>query len=125
MRSSGHLTAGKKGVRLEFELNDDWLLLSDFSLWHYVLNYWYLPKSEAEGEAFEAELAARGLSFYETKPLPDYEYHFRIQQSWERIFDIDWKEDSIATAKENKSIQACFWELKLDRVKKVDRFIAK
>jgi hypothetical protein len=36
--------------------------LSDFDLWHYVLNYWYLPESEAEGEEFELELKQYGLS---------------------------------------------------------------
>lgn len=125
LRSTGFLPRGHEGVRIEFELNNDEVLLSDFSLWHYVLNYWYLPKSKTEGEAFAAELAARELSFYETKPLPDYEYHLRIKQSWERIFDIDWTQDSITSAKKSKSIQACFWELKLGDVKRVDRFIAK
>ena len=112
-------------MRIKFEISENSVLLSDFELWHYVLNYWYIPKSEADGKAFEAELASKGLSFYETKPLPIYGYHNKIQQSWEQIFDIDWTEDGITAAKENKSIQACFWELKLADVMRVDKFKAK
>jgi hypothetical protein len=33
------------GVRLELEIPDGTALLSDFSLWHYPLNYWYLPST--------------------------------------------------------------------------------
>jgi hypothetical protein len=32
---------GEKGVRLTINCPADRVLLSDFSLWHYVLNYWY------------------------------------------------------------------------------------
>ena len=125
LRSTGHLSHGEEGVRIEFVLTDDLVLLSDFELWHYVLNYWYLPVSVADGEVFEVELAQRGLSFYETKPLTDVLYHNRIQKSWERIFDIDWVEKDLTAPKSEKSIQATFWELPMDSVRRVDKFIAK
>ena len=41
----GHLPKGERGVRLELQVADDRVLLSDFDLWHYVLNYWYLPET--------------------------------------------------------------------------------
>ena len=117
LRSSGHLPKGEPGVRIEFEIEDNLVLLSDFELWHYVLNYWYLPTSEAEGESFEAELANQGLSFYETKPLPNPIYHKRIEKNWERIFDMEWAPEGIASPTPEKSIQATFWELCIDDVK--------
>ncbi len=43
--------------RLKLECPADRVLLSDYSLWHYVLNYWYLPSSEADGDAFERDIA--------------------------------------------------------------------
>jgi hypothetical protein len=49
-----------RAVRLELEYPDERALLSDFSLWHHVLNYWYLPSSEADGDRFESALADHG-----------------------------------------------------------------
>jgi hypothetical protein len=73
LRAGGHLGKGENGIRIEFECCEEAALLSDFDLWHYVLNYWYLPMSGNEGEVFEAELAAQGLSFFKQKPVPKAE----------------------------------------------------
>ena len=65
LRASGYLPKGEPGVRLELRVADDRVLLSDFDLWHYVLNYWYLPKSEKAGEALRTNwpiLAFRSTS---------------------------------------------------------------
>ena len=125
LRSSSHLPRGDRGVRIEFQIRDDWIILSDFDLWHYVLNYWYLPQSLADEELFEMKLAEHGLSFYDTKPLPDPIFHDAIRQSWERIFDIEWEEKGITVPKEQKSIQATFWELRLKDLRLVDEFVAR
>ncbi len=125
LRSSGHLPRKEKGVRIEFECHEDEVLLSDFELWHYVLNYWYLPSSIADDKRFENELEKKGLSFFETKPLPDLEYHQKIQKSWERIFDIDWDDPHFTHPKDKKSIQATLWQLKIDQVKDYTPFIAR
>lgn len=125
LRSTGHLPKGNQGVRIEFEHPDDAVLLSDFELWHYALNYWYLPSSVADGEAFEAELAEQGLSFYESKPLPACAYHRRIQKSWERIFDLNWWEEDLVSPPAEKSIQGTFWELRLNQVKDAKFFTAR
>ena len=122
LRAGGHLSKGQKGVRIEFECGDEEVLLSDFDLWHYVLNYWYLPESESDGEDFEAELATFGLSFFKQKSLPDAEYHNRIVQSWDRIFDLYWFEDDLAEPFPGKSIQATLWELTVDQVRNCKHF---
>jgi len=122
LRAGGHLSKGQKGVRIEFECSNEGALLSDFDLWHYVLNYWYLPESEAEGEAFEVELKRHGLSFFDTKPLPNPEFHDRILKSWNRIFDLDWFEKDLALPLPKKSIQATLWEITIDQVRHCKHF---
>lgn len=125
LRAAGHLEKGEKGVRIEFKVNEQRALLSDFDLWHYVLNYWFLPPSEAEGDAFEAELAARGLSFFKTKPLPSTRYHRAIETSWQRIFDLNFSSADIAAPRKEKCVQACLWEITLDDVRDVSEFTAR
>lgn len=123
LRSSGYLPKGEWGVSIEFEVCEKRVLLSDFDLWHYVLNYWYLPLSLADGDRFEAELAEKGLSFYASKPLPDINYHRQIVESWHRIFDLGWYEEEISA--QPKSIQATLWELRLDDVRAIRTFKAR
>lgn len=124
LRASSHLEKGTVGVRMEIEVGEAKVLLSDFELWHYVLNYWYLPATEKEGEDFESEIERRGFSFDEPKPLP-HRYHKRIEKSWEKIFDLDWIAQNISSVRENKSIQAVFWELRIEQIRKVDKFTAR
>lgn len=121
----GHLFKGKRGVRIEFDIEADKVVLSDFELWHYVLNYWYLPATKEDGEAFEVELSKKGLSFYETKPLPNTNYHERIVKSWEHIFDITCSDDLSAFPKNKKSIQAGFWELRIENVTHIHVFTSR
>lgn len=127
LRSSGHLLKGERGVRIEFRVSDRLILLSDFDLWHYVLNYWYLPESEKDAEDFEAELSRRGLSYYSTKPLRNAAFHKKITESWARIFDLDWadRKQSIAHPRAKKSIQASCWELRRNQVRDVRFFRAR
>jgi hypothetical protein len=127
LRSSGHLLKGESGVRIEFKVSDRLVLLSDFDLWHYVLNYWYLPESLKDADNFETELSRRGLSFYRTKPLRNAAFHKKIVESWVRIFDLDWadKERSIARPRARKSIQASLWELGRGQVSDVRFFKAR
>lgn len=116
LRSSGHLPKNEKGVRIEFNCDEKAALLSDFELWHYVLNYWYLPESMVDGEMFEAEIEKQGLSYFKTKPLPDPKHHQKIVRSWNKIFDLDWDEPDLADPRNQKSIQATIWHLKRDQV---------
>lgn len=124
LRSSGHFRKGTRGVRIEFEIPDDQVLLSDFESWHYVLNYWYLARSEAEDKAFDRYIALKGFDYFITRPLPE-PYHNQLVATWLRIFDLDWADDYVASPREQKSIQAVFWELRLDHVKNVDFFVSR
>jgi hypothetical protein len=124
LRFGGHAEKGERCVRMQIEIDDQQVLLSDFTLWHHALNYWYLPESEKDGDGFERELEKSGLSFYKTKPLPQ-PYHGKITRSWQRIFDLNWVAEGISSPRQDKSIQAVFWELKLQQVQKVDFFTAR
>jgi hypothetical protein len=91
LRAGRHLPKGTRGVRVELRVEKDRVLLSDFDLWHYVLNYWYLPKTEKDGESFEKRLARVGLSVFgcdHQKPLSHAKYRQDVERSWERIFDL-------------------------------------
>jgi len=44
LRSCGHLPRGIPGIRLELEVEEERVLLSDFSMWHAVLNQTYLAE---------------------------------------------------------------------------------
>lgn len=125
LRAGGHLGKGENGIRIEFECCEEAALLSDFDLWHFVLNYWYLPISENEGEVFEAELAAQGLSFFRQKPVPEAEYHRKIIESWNRIFNLHWSTPDLAEPFPRKSIQATIWELSIDQVRSYKLFTSR
>ena len=125
LRCCSHLPSGHKGVRIEFEHPEESVLLSDFQLWSFVIGYFYLPLSEEDDEIFSAELSAQNLSPTETKPLPVAKYHRRIQKSWEKIFDLNWVNEYMTEPYCNKSIQATFWQLHIDQIKKVDFFTAR
>lgn len=90
------------------------MLLSDVELWHYVLNSWYVPQSEADAAAFKAEFQ-----------LPNSAYEDHMRRSWLRIFDLDWFDEYTAHPRAQKTIQAVFWELHLDQVRHVQHFTAR
>jgi hypothetical protein len=125
LRARGHLPPGTAGIRIELEVPSARVLLSDFDLWHYALNYWYLPGSLAEERAFDANLKARGLCDYQMKPLPDRAAHEIIEHSWERMFDLRWTNRAVTRKRAEKSIQAVLWGLWLDDVIKVTEFTAR
>ncbi len=130
LRSSGYLPKGDQGLRLELQVADDRVLLSDFDLWHYVLNYWYLPETEKGAEAFEKKLARADLALHgcdHEHPLGNAQYRRELEKSWERIFDVNWadRRNAIANPPKKKSIQATLWEIVLPDVVNAKEFTAR
>ncbi|MCR6630694.1 MAG: DUF3841 domain-containing protein [Magnetospirillum sp.] len=124
MRTGGHKPRGTQCYRLTLDVPQQQVVLSDFSDWHMVLNNGYLARSEAEADAFDAELAAAGIP----KLSRDYgAFTARVEASWERVFDIDHASLHPAWngSPETQSIQATFWRLGKDQVRKVERFTAR
>jgi hypothetical protein len=125
LRFAGNLPRGTKGVRLWIEKDESEILLSDFELWHYVLNYWYLPMSMRDMDRFELELEKKGYSTSLQKPIPCTKYDDAIKKSWGRIFDLDWQVVDISSLRAEKAIQATFFQVELEEVKRVDFFVAR
>lgn len=100
-------------VLLELSLSEEHLLISDFEMWHVVLNYW-LNEDEETSDAFDAELKEKGINTIRIKPLPE-PYHTKVEQSWRKIFDIDFVNDFTHDF-ETKAIQGVFWRLTPDMI---------
>ncbi|NJL54037.1 MAG: DUF3841 domain-containing protein [Chloroflexaceae bacterium] len=139
LRFSGHLPPGTTGVRMECEIVDARLLLSDFYLWCSVLNGWYIPISLDDQAMFDAEAdqyvtetgqsVDRATVSLRVPLLEQYSYpphlRTRIIASWQRVFDLDWAVPGITDAREQKAIQATAWELRLADVITVHTFVAR
>jgi hypothetical protein len=127
---------GYKGVRIEFEVDDSQVLLSDFSTWHCILNHCYVGENEEDDDAFYKEIEAIGYKsvgdlLYYDKPRkwwgpcdPEVREYLRarVYKSWERIFDLDWYVEKWTDPRAEKSIQATLWEINLDMVRDVTFF---
>lgn len=110
LRCSGHGIPGKQMACIELEIPGNKVLLSDFDLWHYVLNNWYIGDSTNE-EELDAE-----WEWLDT--LSKQEKQNMIEKSWDKIFNIK-KSLNDGFNSSGKYIQGTFWELRLNEVKKV------
>lgn len=123
---------GEKYVRIEFEIDDSDVLLSDFEQWHFVLNYSYLSETEQDWESFYERFEREGGRSIELSHMSDNDipirharFHKELEESWNGIFEIDKPYDSDWSglgAKSERGIQATFWELRLDKVRHVTFF---
>jgi len=121
LRRKGHSPKGEKCVLIKLNVPDKLVLLSDFSTWHYALNYWYLPLNELDNKEFKESR----LDNFIQEPLSNETYHNKIVESWNKIFDLDWYDEYINDPKNKKMIQATMWEIRLEWVKSVKEFIGK
>ncbi len=98
-----HRYGGEKGtpiVLLAIDVPDDMVLLSDFDMWHNILNDGY-------------------LALYGKDDIDEPDEDEKIK-SWENVFNIDIVTDYWNTP---KSTQATFWELKKEWVLKAEHFV--
>ncbi len=103
---------GDRFACIELSVPDKKVLLSDFHLWHYVLNRW--PISDSEEESIQMD------EFLDDADQKSANAFF--QENWKRIFEMspfekDWM-NRVA------DIQATFWELKKEYVTRVRFFTA-
>ncbi len=101
LRLSGYGERGEELVCLEIEIPDEKVVLSDLDLWHFVLGDMYLFDEDEELEDFEEASKEKK------------------EASWDKIF-VD-KDRTL----ENRYIQATFFELRAENVKKVQFFKAR
>ena len=97
-------------VVLQLSIPSHLVALSCFDLWHFVLNRIYVYASELDEQAFDQALAAAPNGSEAALQLED-----RLRTSWDAIFELDQCAVDMGPL-ESKSIQGCFWTLKLSDV---------
>ncbi|MBQ6112490.1 MAG: DUF3841 domain-containing protein [Synergistaceae bacterium] len=103
---------GKKFYLLEVDIPDDEVLLLDFNSWIIILNEGLLSSSEEEDN--ELEKIYKALNAEEQKDMQS--------KNWEKVFDITPFESEWTSR--GDSIQAVFWELRKEQVRKFKIFIS-
>ena len=122
LRASAHLAKGQAGVRIEVDLPEDSVLLSDFNGWHCVLNRCFLPMDEQEDDSFSRELEQAGVEWVWPYPEP---FDSRVVSSWQRIFDLEAGAPECWGPPSERSIQATFWQLTTSQIRHADIFRAR
>jgi hypothetical protein len=131
MREGGFSKRGDRVVQLEIEIPDEKVLLSDFNVYHCVLNNIYVCSSEEESDRFEKWYEYHGVKYGDWKHDASQNEKLqivkkKIVESWAGVFDLTKEDDNWLYGKnEDKSIQAVFWELREDQVIWAREFIAK
>ncbi|GAA0178972.1 hypothetical protein SH2C18_19340 [Clostridium sediminicola] len=130
MRCSGYAEKGTKLYRIEFEIEEDKVLLSNFDLFHYVLNYWYLPKNEEDDNLFYREMDKNNITLFDLQNFNKNSKELnklraKVKESWNLIFDLDRYDEYINGTENEKSIQATICELRWESVVDVKEFIAR
>ena len=109
-------------ILLRLDIPDNLLLLSEFHLWHYALNGWYLPTNESDESSFEEALRKDGIDNKWPFPEP---YHSMVVRSWRHMFAWEQLDSSYHGSNLGSSIQAVCWEIKREWILEVSRFRSK
>lgn len=107
LRSRAHLPSGTRGARIEISVLQERVLLSDFDRWHAVLASLYLADDERDEEL--CECVDRQA----------------IEQSWERIFELDRGDPLYHGPVVKRRIQATLWSIKIEDVRSIQWFTAR
>jgi len=96
---------GKDLIRIEFEVEDKNILVTDFDYWHSVLNFGYIfPTKESEDDWCDDD-------------WDDPKYKFTDEQiikSWDNIFNLGERKSGYN--------QACVWYIHMDQVINITHF---
>ena len=115
LRGCGFAEKGIRCVCIELEVPDQEVLLSDFDAWHWVLSDSYLAEAINEEENEKEEAWFEAL---------DAEKQNEVKiTSWNRIFNLELVDNKWMTR--GAYIQATFWVLKKEYVRKVQYFTAR
>ena len=115
LRKSEYGSKGESMVCLEIDIPDNEVVLSDEEAWYFVMNNQYLSSATCE-EAYN-----RDISQFEK--LPEYKKHEAMIASWQNIFDIESFDNGFTAT--GRFVQATFWELKAEQIRKVKYFTAR
>ena len=115
LRRAEYGRKSEKMVSMEIDIPDEQVVLSDEELWHFVLNNSYLSRAENETDY--------NNDMQQFEVLPESEKQAETVRSWQTIFDIEPVDTE--WFKKGRSVQATFWELKAEQIRKVQFFKAR
>jgi hypothetical protein len=116
---------GEPNVRLELEVPDERVLLSDYDAWHVVLNKWHIELTEEEDREWEHRVEPYGFWQSDTRKCLPPELYRELIESWKLIFDLDTLAASPWTGGGTQYIQAVVEYVELSEVKKVTRYLGR
>ncbi len=120
----GHVEPGHAGALIEFEIAENECLFSDFFLYHEIMNLSPIFDTDEEQNLFDQELNDAGLWFGDSsKVLAHPQFGPRVVSTWQKIFDLDTPSERLPCVRSERSIQAVFWSLPIERVRNVVQFI--
>jgi len=126
MRKTCWSEGGLGVIRLEVEVPEERVLVSDFLLWHTPLNGGYLGTSEADDDAFYREAERRLGRKHARVGDEDFpeDLKKRVLASWERIFPYRWRElEGLDWFGEIPGLlQACAEEIRVEEVVRAEEF---
>ena len=122
LRVRCHLDAGTKGVRMELEIPDNEVVLSDFDIWCQILNKDYIPTSEKDYDNFYEMTDKWGLYGFKHWPKT---YQKRAEKSWQRVFDMNFYAKNFSCPRDSKVIQATFWKISVAQIRDLTFFTAR
>ena len=102
------LEKGTKGVCLKLDVPANLVLLSQFEMWVWILNDWYIPFDEVGQIEAEKRVAT------EAEKL----------RSWRRIFELKWGAESFWKPFDQRGIQATIPRLEYSWVEEVECFLS-
>lgn len=105
--------------RVEYELSEDKMLLSDMDIWACILNGAYSAETKEESDDFDLRLKASGHK--ENWPYPE-PFLKEVTDSWELAFRLDIIHEDYYTTIGRQTIQATVWEIPLSTVIDVTPF---
>lgn len=93
---------------MEIEVPDEKVFLTDYDDWHFVMNRWFFHNEDPE------DVWDRRDEWWEN--LPEEEHQRVLLESWDKLIGLP---EETLMQKKDASIQATFWELRKEQVKKV------
>lgn len=129
LRCSGYAKRGTPLVQLEIQVPIKDVLLSDFDIWHYVLNYHYIPENDSDDDAFYTRhKEANNIKCNVLLKNGDSRLSqmlSEIRESWPKVFELEKSFERGFYNKDFQSIQATLWQVTMEQVCKVEYFLAK
>jgi hypothetical protein len=129
------LESDYSNVRIELEIADNKVLLSDYYAWHHVMSYSFLDFDQPTN-LFD-DRARKEFGDIIRHPVCYGHWDKEIQQSWEKIFDLPLAQRILneLDERDNKNIenyhcplnpvQATFWSMNLSEVVQAEQFFFK